>query len=264
MRKTWFHGTLFPMNRHDLLSLLNTWLEPEKYKDVAENGLQIEGCETIQSVVCGVSANRNLIERAIDENADAIFVHHGLVWGGGIRTMTGWLRERIALLMKHNISLFAYHLPLDAHPTLGNNAGLSKAIGMEKNIQPFGRYKGQSIGLCGELSTPMPLSSFADRIAQEVGPPLCVFGNQDKHIAKVGVCSGGAPDLLHEAIEVGLDAYITGEVTEWVKSVADESQVAFIAGGHHATERFGARQVAEALNREGHVRAIFVDVENPA
>lgn len=252
------------MHRDDLAKLLDGWLEPANFRDVAENGLQVEGKANIERVVCGVSANRALIDAAIERKADAIFVHHGIVWGGGMRRLDGWLGERVRRLMANDITLFAYHLPLDAHPELGNNAGLADALGLEKEREPFGEYKGQAIGVKGELAG--GTLAFADiiaRVKEQVGEPLVAFGEPGRPVDRVGVCTGGAPELLYDAIAERLDVYITGEVTEWVKAVAEESEVCFIAGGHHATERFGAERVAKALAAEG-LETEFVDVENPA
>jgi dinuclear metal center YbgI/SA1388 family protein len=251
------------MKRSELLALLNHLLQPDSFRDVAENGLQVSGADHIETVVCGVSANRQLIEHAIAENAQAIFVHHGLVWGGGIRSITGWLHERLRLLLQHNISLFAYHLPLDAHLTLGNNVGLANALGIQAGLAPFGMYKGQAIGLRGSFETPITHADLLARVEKNVGPPVCAFGKQDQKVSQIGICTGAAPDLLHEAIECGLDAYITGEATEWVKSVAEESGLSFVAGGHHATERFGAKRIAAMLRSDHSLQATFFDVENP-
>ena len=189
------------MKRTELNAKLNAWLQPEKFRDVAENGLQVEGRADIQRVVCGVSANQALIDAAVEKKADAIFVHHGLVWGGGIRALKGWLAARVRTLMAHEISLFAYHLPLDAHPTFGNNAGLADALEMGETRIPFGEYKGQAIGIQGELTEPRTLDSMVARIETQVGAPLAVFGDGSRTIRKIGICSGGAPDLLHQAID---------------------------------------------------------------
>lgn len=251
------------MKLAELTRLLDSWLQPERFRDVAENGLQVEGRDEVQRVVCGVSANQALIDAAIAEGADALFVHHGLVWGGGIRRLEGFLARRVQSLFAHGLSLYAYHLPLDAHPTLGNNAGLADALGVGSERVPFGEYKGQLIGVRGHLATPCTLAALVERMGETVGTPLACFGDLERPIERVGICSGGAPDLLHEACREGLDLYVTGEVTEWVQAVAAEMGVAFIAGGHHATERFGARRIAAALNAEG-LSATFVDVANPA
>ncbi len=251
------------MHRDELLERLNHWLEPQKFSDVAENGLQVEGTENIERVVCGVSANSALIEAAIAAEAQAIVVHHGLVWGDGIRNLCGWLGKRVRQLMNADINLYAYHLPLDAHPKLGNNAALADILRIGEDRSPFGEYKGQLIGVAGELDSPQTLAQLIERIRTQVGEPLCTFGDPEQVIRQIGVCSGGAPELLYEAIDEGYDAYLTGEATEWVKSVAEESGVAFISAGHHATERFGARRIAEALGRETELHAEFIDVANP-
>lgn len=254
------------MQRRALLTLLDDWLKPGTFTDVAENGLQVEGRDEVKKVVCGVSASRALIERAIAEGADAVVVHHGVVWGGGIRRLDGWLGERVRLLMRNDVNLFAYHLPLDAWPEAGNNAGLARALEV-KEPEAFGRYKGQLIGLKGKLSSTtgdaVGLDELEERVARHVGPPLAVFGDRRRPLRTIGVCTGGAPDLLHDAVAEGLDAYVTGEVTEWVKAVAEETGTSFIAAGHHATERFGPRGLADKLRASG-LDARFVDVENPA
>jgi dinuclear metal center YbgI/SA1388 family protein len=249
------------MKRDALTELLDGWLQPAAFTDSAENGLQVEGREDIQKVVCGVTANRALIEAAIEAGADAIVVHHGLVWGGGIRRLEGWLGQRVRLLVKADVNLFAYHLPLDAWPEAGNNAGLARTLGIEE-LAPFGRYKGQLIGLRGVMPR-LTLGALEERVRERVGPPRAVFGDRARVLRTIGVCTGGAPDLLHDAVAEGLDAYLTGEVTEWVQAVAEETGTAFIAAGHHATERFGPRGLADKLTAAG-LDARFIDVENPA
>jgi dinuclear metal center YbgI/SA1388 family protein len=248
------------MHRDDLTKLLDGWLEPAKFSDVAENGLQVEGRASVAKVVCGVSANLALIDRAIADGADAIFVHHGIVWGGGIKRISGWLGERVRRLVGAGITLYAYHLPLDAHPTLGNNAGLADALGVSSSRRPFGAYKGQLIGVAGDVDT--TFAALVARTTANVGAPVAVFGDPAKRVRSVGLCTGGAPELLHDAVAAGLDVYVTGEATEWVQSVAEETGTCFIAAGHHASERFGATRVAAAL-REAGLDASFVDVANP-
>jgi len=249
------------MTRDDLGTLLDGWLQPHRFSDVAENGLQVEGRGEVRRVVCGVTASQALIDRAVEDGADAIIVHHGIVWGGGMRRLTGWLGRRVRTLMDAEISLFAYHLPLDAHPRLGNNAGLAEALGVALEEEPFGTYRGQSIGLRGRL-TGLCFDDVVVRLRAGVGEPVAAFGDPRRRVETIGLCTGGAPDLLHEAIDAGLDCYVTGEATEWVASVAVESGVAFVAAGHHATERFGPQRLAAALTAEG-LDARFVDVPNP-
>ena len=252
------------MKRKDLLNQLDAWLAPENFKDMAENGLQVEGAEDIQHVVCGVSANQKFIQEAIDRKAEAIFVHHGIVWGGGMRQLTGWLGKRVKMLMTHNINLFAYHLPLDAQPQWGNNAGVANALGMSQDREAFGMYKGKAIGFKGAVSKAGTLADMVALHEKKIGKPLQVFGDLNQPIRHFGVCTGGAPDRLAEAIDDGLDLYITGEATEWVQAMAEESGVAFIAGGHHNTEVFGARSFACEIAGLDGLTAEFVDIPNPA
>jgi dinuclear metal center YbgI/SA1388 family protein len=250
------------LSRQAFRELLDGWLSPGRFNDVAENGLQVEGKDTIRKVACGVSANRAFLEAAVAAGADAVVVHHGLVWGGGVRRLDGWLLQRVRVCLDASVNLFAYHLPLDAQPAFGNNAGLAGALGLA-DVAPFGAYKGQLIGCRGVVDDGVTLSQLVGRVRERVGAPLCVFGDPARVVKSVGVCTGGAPDLLHEAIGAGLDLYVTGEATEWVKAVSDESGVAFIAAGHHQTERFGPRGLAQALSAHG-LDATFIDVENPA
>jgi dinuclear metal center YbgI/SA1388 family protein len=249
------------VHRRELQRLLDDLLKPAAFNDVAENGLQVEGKDEVVRVVCGVSANAALIDAAIERGADAVVVHHGIVWGGGIRRLDGGLGARVRKLMRADVSLFAYHLPLDAQPEIGNNAGLARALGVV-DVVPFGKYKGQLIGLKGRVTPSIAPQALHDLVAVKVGAPVAFFAGSH-NVSTVGLCTGGAPDLLHDAIAEGLDAYITGEVTEWVKAVAEESQTTFVAAGHHATERFGPRGLAEKLRSLG-IDASFVDVENPA
>ena len=254
------------MKRAAFAALLDELLKPAAFSgDAAENGLQVEGRDDVVTVVCGVTANRALIDAATAVGADTIVVHHGLVWGGGIRRIDGWLKQRVQRLIAHDVNLFAYHLPLDAQPQFGNNAGLARALGVT-STQPFGRYKGQYIALRGELAEPVTLAGLVARARANVvddGAVVHAFGDRQKTLRTIGVCTGGAPDLLHEAVGLGLDVYVTGEVTEYVKAVAEESGTCFVGLGHHASERFGPRGLAEVLVARG-IDARFIDVENPA
>ena len=255
------------MKRQAFLKLLDELLQPQAFNDVAENGLQVEGCADVDVVVCGVTANRSLIERAIALGASALVVHHGLVWGGGIRKLDGWLLARVKLLVEHGINLFAYHLPLDAQSEFGNNAGLARALGVE-HTAPFGLFKGRLIGLQGVLNPTATLPGLGERARKNVlnddeHGVVFAFGDPRAELKTIGLCTGGAPDLLHEAVTRGLDVYVTGEVTEYVKAVAEESGTCFLGLGHHATERFGPRGLAAVLRARG-IDAVFVDVENPA
>lgn len=251
------------MTRDALESLLASWLEPSAWRDVAPNGLQVEGKADVSRVVCGVTANMALIDHAVSVGADALVVHHGLFWGPGLNAIRGYLGARIRRLLAHDISLFAYHLPLDAHPTLGNNAGLADALELAPERTPFGDFKGQPVGLHGTLLAPVTLGALLERVEANVGPVRAAFGDQARTVRTVGMVTGGASDTHNAAVTAGLDVYITGEVTEYNQSIAVETGTAFIAAGHHNTERFGAMRLAEKLAHEG-LEASFYDVENPA
>ncbi len=246
---------------------LEKLLSSSTFKDVGANGLQVEASEDIRSIICGVTANQSLIDAAVERGADAIVVHHGLVWGGGIRYLKGWLGRRVRTLMRHNISLLAYHLPLDAHPTVGNNAGLADHFGLIQR-EPFSEFRGQKVGVSGLLEQETRYDDFVN-LVQKINPNALVMGPQDKTIRTIGICSGGATDGLHEAIDAGLDAYITGESTEWCQALAEETETIFVAAGHHATERFGPRLLAKHLERtfkqeKKDITVEFIDVPNPA
>ncbi|MCC7069849.1 MAG: Nif3-like dinuclear metal center hexameric protein [Deltaproteobacteria bacterium] len=249
------------VHRDDLARLLDGWLSPATFTDAAENGLQVEGKPEVERVVCGVTASRALIERALDERADAIIVHHGLVWSGGIRRLDGWLGARVRLLMKAELSLFAYHLPLDAHPELGNNAELARALGVVET-RPFGRYQGQLIGVAGVLQEPLAAAAFLARVAERVGP-VHPASRLVEQVRSVGICSGGAASMIHDAVAERLDVFVTGEPAEWSHAISAETGVGFLAAGHHATERFGPRALAARLTSQG-IDARFIDVENAA
>ncbi len=249
------------MHRDDLARMLDGWLTPSTFTDAAENGMQVEGTADVGRVVCGVTASLELIERALEAGADTIIVHHGLVWGGGMRRLDGWLGARVRRLIKADVNLFAYHLPLDAHPELGNNAELARALGVV-DTRPFGRYQGQLIGVAGALLEPLGPAAFLERVVATVGPVHAasrVVGT----VRTVGICSGGAASMLHDAIAERLDVFVTGEPAEWSHALSAETRVGFVAAGHHATERFGPRALAARLAAHG-LDARFIDVENAA
>ena len=250
------------MKREALTKTLTSWFEPGNFKDAAYNGLQVEGCGEVEKIICGVSANKMLIEAAIAEKADAIFVHHGLFWKPGCMQLSGWLKNRIALLLKENINLYAYHLPLDAHAELGNNANLAKVLSLG-NIVQFANYGGRFIGFGGELKNQVSYEKAIDLIQKKIGPVNFSFKSRSENVKRVAICSGGAQSCFQEAIDSDYDLFITGEASEWVKGMAEESGTAFVAAGHHATERFGPKAVAKALSDELGLAAEFVDVPNP-
>ena len=249
--------------RQQLLAACNDLLQPQRFKDYGPNGLQVEGREHIRHIVSGVTASRALIEAAISAKADAIFVHHGLFWRGQDGTVTGWMKQRLQLLLQHDINLLAYHLPLDAHPELGNNAQLAKRFGFRVQ-RTFGE---QDLGLLGEREDGQHFARAHD-VAQLMHTVLgrdaiCIEGD-GRPIRRVAWCSGGAQSYFEAAIAAGADAFITGELSEPQAHLARETGVAFLACGHHATERYGAPAVAQEVATQLGLTHQFVDIDNPA
>lgn len=246
--------------RQDLLAHFDTLLQPERFKDYGPNGLQVEGKSEIRHVVSGVTASRALIEAAIADKADAIFVHHGLFWRGMDGRITGWMKERIRLLLAHDINLFAYHLPLDAHPELGNNAQLGAKLGVQWDAC-FGE---QALGMLGHADF-ADASALAAHVQQVLGRSVtCVSGAQGKPIRRLAWCTGGAQGFFESALAAGADAYITGEISEPQAHLARETGTTFIAAGHHATERYGAPAAVAYVAQQAGISHRFIEIDNPA
>lgn len=236
-------------------------LQPDKFRDYGPNGLQVEGDRDIQLLVSGVTASRALIEAAIAAKADAIVVHHGLFWRGQDGRVTGWMRERLRLLLVHGIHLFAYHLPLDAHPELGNNAQLGRVLG----LQADGRFGEQDLGFMGQGPQTWPTAqALADHVIQTLGRSVTCVGDSDRKVQRVAWCTGGAQSYFEGAIAQGVDAFITGEISEPQAHLARETGVAFLACGHHATERYGTPAVAAHVAQNLGLQHRFIDIDNPA
>ncbi len=253
------------ISRHQLLQAFDGLLQPERFKDYGPNGLQVEGRPEIQCVVSGVTASRALIEAAIAARADAIFVHHGLFWRGQDGRITGWMKQRLQLLLAHDINLFAYHLPLDAHAELGNNAQLGRVLGFAADA----RFGEQDLG----FSAPAVFDdgqALADHVAQALGravtlvQPTAAGGMPSRPVRRVAWCTGGAQGYFESAIAAGADAFITGEISEPQAHLAREMGVSFIAAGHHATERYGAPAVAAHVAAQCGLEHQFIEIDNPA
>lgn len=255
------------VSRQALLQAFDTLLTPERFRDYGPNGLQVEGRDRIARVVSGVTASRALIEAAIEAQADAIVVHHGLFWRGQEARVTGWMKQRLALLLAHDINLLAYHLPLDAHPELGNNAQLGRVLGLMSDAEPTSRFGDQ---LLGWLGTPADDGVFdsgaalADHVQRILGRAVIVAGPLDRPVRRIGWCTGGAQGYFEAAIAAGAEAFITGEISEPQAHYAREMGVTFIAAGHHATERYGAPAVAAHVAGALGLSHQFVDIDNPA
>ena len=256
-----------PVHLREVIGYLDTTLEIDRFRDYAPNGLQVEGAMEVDTVVTGVSASAELIERAIELRADLIVVHHGLIWGGGLTKIAGPLARRLQLLLGDDVSLAAYHLPLDKHARLGNNAGLCDALALGAGRDPFGDVRGTPLGLAGTWSAPLPRDEALARIATGVcgdRPPRFVFPHGPPLVRRVGVCSGAASDLLEAAAAASCDLYLTGELAERAGELAKELQITLVAAGHYATEVFGPMRLADDLRqRFPSLRVQFVPVPSP-
>ena len=251
------------VTRAELLAAFDAELQPERFKDYGPNGLQVEGRARIGKIVSGVTASRALIEAAIAAGADAIFVHHGLFWRGQSGVVTGWMKQRLALLLAHDVNLFAYHLPLDAHPTLGNNAQLARVLGLRTGR----RFGDQDLLSIGEAESGQPWAdaqALADHVGACLKRPVVLEPGDGRPLRRVAWCTGGAQGYFEAAIEAGADAYITGEISEPQAHYAREMGVAFLACGHHATERYGAPALAQHVASQLGLQHEFIDVDNPA
>jgi dinuclear metal center YbgI/SA1388 family protein len=247
------------MKREELVKYLGELLQPEKFRDYCPNGLQVEGRGEVRRIVAGVTASQALLDAAVAREADTILVHHGYFWKGEDGRVTGIRRQRLGTLIGHDINLLAYHLPLDAHPALGNNAQLASRLGW----LPEGRFGEQDIAWLGAVPEPLSLASLAEKVAGVLGRSPLVLGDGLRPIRRIAWCSGGAQSYFEQAIELGADAYLSGEVSEQTVHLARESGVAYLAAGHHATERFGVEALAGHLANRFGLQCEFVDIDNP-
>lgn len=248
------------VERKALDDYLHALLRPTEFMDYGPNGLQIEGSPQVRVVVSGVTASLAFIDAAIAAGADTLLVHHGLFWRGQDGRLTGWLRQRVARLLAHNINLYAYHLPLDAHAELGNNAQLGLRLGLAAD----GRFGEQSLGFIGPSALHTDLDGLAAAVSQSLSRAPTVVPGDGRPLARIAWCTGGAQGYFESAIAAGADAFITGEISEPQAHLARETGVAFLACGHHATERYGAPAVAAAMAAQLGLQHRFIDVENPA
>lgn len=245
----------------DLISYLDLLLEVKSFKDHAPNGLQVEGSPSVKKIITGVSASLDLFKIAVKEDADLVLVHHGMFWDSESRVVKGSIKARLLLLLKNNISLAGYHLPLDAHSVYGNNAQLIKKLNLKKR-EPFGLYDGRSIGFTGYTKKKEHIDSFVKRLKKMFDPDILALTFGNNLINKIAVCSGGAPELVKEAIEKKADAFLTGEATEWVYHLCKEEKIHYIAAGHHATEKFGIQALGTHLQKKFKIQVKFTDLPN--
>lgn len=248
------------IDRDTLHSHLQQLMEADRFRDYGPNGLQVEGKREIRKVVSGVTASLALIDAAIAQQADAVVVHHGLFWKGQDGRVTGWMKQRLSRLLAHDINLFAYHLPLDAHATLGNNAQWGARLG----LQADGRFGDQSLGFLGTAAENLNFESLQGLIQSAMGRQPVGIPGDGRPFKRVAWCSGGAQSYFEAAIAAGADVFLTGEISEPQAHYARETGVAFFACGHHASERYGVQALGQQLADTFGVTHTFIDIDNPA
>jgi len=239
-----------------LNNYLNVLLQPERFSDYCPNGLQVEGKQEINKIVTGVTASMGLLEAALQASADAVLVHHGYFWRGESLPIIGMKKRRLQFLLQHDINLFAYHLPLDAHAELGNNVMLAKQLDLKIT-------KWAEMLALAELSQPQTLHTFATNIEVKLKRKPQVIGDLQKPITKIAICTGAAQGYIEQAVSAGVDVYISGEISEQTVHIARETGMSYISAGHHATERYGIQALGEHLAQKFGINHEFIDIENP-
>ncbi|CAB5496978.1 GTP cyclohydrolase 1 type 2 homolog YbgI [Bathymodiolus thermophilus thioautotrophic gill symbiont] len=243
------------VNQEILAGYCQQYLRVDKFDDYCPNGLQIQGKPDIKKIISGVSANQDLIDAAIDEKADALFVHHGFFWKNEASEIIGIKKNRIKALLDNDINLYTYHLPLDAHTTVGNNIQLAQRLNI-KNPEPIG----DTLVWQGEVET--TLSKLSNTIEQALNRVPLVFGDDDKSLKRIAWCTGGAQSYIEHAININADCFITGEVSEQIPAIAFENNIAFVSAGHHATERYGVQALCQHLSQKFNLKCQFIDINN--
>lgn len=244
-------------DRRDIMQTLNQWLEPERFQDYCPNGLQVEGRTDVRRIVSGVTASQALIDAAIDADADLILVHHGYFWKGEDQRITGIKQARLKKLLTHDVNLVAYHLPLDDHPEWGNNRQLADVLGLQQ-AAPLDGLVWQ-----GRLAAAMSPDAFAAHIGAALSRSPLHVGTGPDQIERVGWCTGAAQGYIDKALAAGLDAFISGEISEPTTHTAREAGIHYYAAGHHATERYGVQALGRALAETFGIEHRFIDRDNP-
>jgi dinuclear metal center YbgI/SA1388 family protein len=248
------------VDRDSLHNHLQTVLDVGRFKDYGPNGLQVEGKPAVHKVVSGVTASLALIDAAIAQEADAILVHHGLFWRGQDGRVTGWMKRRLSRLLAHDINLLAYHLPLDAHAEWGNNAQWGRRLGLVADA----RFGEQDLGFIGPAGGELSLAALGQRVHTALSRAPVVLPGDGRPLRRIAWCSGGAQGYFEGAIAAGADAFLTGEVSEPQAHLAKETGVAFLACGHHASERYGVQALGAHLSERFGLDHVFIDIDNPA
>jgi dinuclear metal center YbgI/SA1388 family protein len=251
-----------PASTADIIAFLDELLEVDGFPDLGPNGLQVPGGQQVTTVLTGVSAQRALFERAIEEDAQLVIAHHGILWDFEPRRIGPAHATRLKLLLANDVALAGYHLPLDAHPEHGNNALLARELGLTE-IAPFGEYRGAFLGRQGRFEPPLSHAALAAKVKGVVGGEPLMFPFGPEPVRTIGIISGGAVGDFSQAIAQRLDAYLTGEVKEHVQELAREERVTYVAAGHYRTETFGVRSLGERITREFGIPCEFLDVPNP-
>jgi len=252
-----YYATMTALN--EIVEYTDNLLQVSQYKDYCPNGLQIEGSDRVNKIVSGVTASQALLDAAVAAGADLVLVHHGYFWKGEKPVITGMRKRRINTLLSNNISLLAYHLPLDAHSEYGNNAGLAEKLG----LQVTGSLNPEGIGQVGKLDKSTSSDEFAGHIEHVLGRQPTLISGGDRPIQSVAWCTGAAQSYFEQAIDKGVDAYISGEISEQTVHLARESGVYYIAAGHHATERYGVQLLGKHLVEKFGLEHEFIDIDNP-
>lgn len=251
------------ISAQDLVQFCDEFLFANEFSDYCPNGLQVDADTPIKHIITGVTASQALIETAIAKKADAILVHHGYFWKGESQVLTGMKGKRIRTLLQNGISLIAYHLPLDAHTQIGNNAVLAKELDLTITAPLFAHEK-HPVGNIAQCQ-PIAASELATKIAKVLGrTPLHISNNPNRVLQKIGLCTGGAQDMIEQAAKMGCDAFISGEISERTTHFARELNIDYFAAGHHATEKGGIRELGKLIADKLGVSVEFVDIDNPA
>ncbi|WDT84321.1 Nif3-like dinuclear metal center hexameric protein [Alteromonas sp. 009811495] len=251
------------VTNYELKNYLDGILRVNEIGDYCPNGLQVEGKSVVQKVVTGVTASQALLDAAVTAKADAILVHHGYFWKGEPAQITGMKKNRLKTLLSQDINLLAYHLPLDVHPELGNNRQLGNLLGVDE-ITAASSVKPTGVVMHGNLPEAQTASELSDRLSSLLERKILVEGPRDKPIKRIAWCTGGGQSFIEQAVELGVDAFVTGEVSEQTVHTAREMGITFFAAGHHATERYGVKSLGEHLAQQFDVDVEFIDIDNPA
>lgn len=246
------------LTREMLTTHLAETLDINRFRDYCPNGLQVEGKTRIKRLVTGVTASLALLEAAIVAGADAVLVHHGYFWRGEDPRVVGNRRRRLKLLLDHEINLYAYHLPLDAHPELGNNAQLAAQLGFKAE----GRFGEQDLGWYGNAEA-QTVGALMQQVQHTLGRTPQLIGDPEQQVTRVAWCTGAAQNAFEQAIDAGASVYLSGEISEQTVHLARESGVAYLACGHHATERFGVQALGDHVSRRFGIQHQFIDIPNP-